>query len=98
MIADLDAKHLIIKDANTHKSVGKKIAINKGKFWDKSGENIQWADFSSLQKPGKNYLQIGDSKSYPFEIKEQGSYKDLSIWSLKAFYLWRASMDIEKEY
>ncbi len=68
-------------------------------FWDKSGENVKIADFSSFKKPGKYILTVDDAKadSYPFEIKND-LYDDAFRASLKSYYLIRTSMDIDEKY
>ena len=68
-------------------------------FWDKSGENVKIADFSSFTKPGKYILIVDDAKtpSYEFEIKSN-LYDDAFKASLKSYYLIRVSMDIDEKY
>jgi len=68
-------------------------------FWDKSGEHVKIADFSSFKKPGKYILVVDDAKanSYPFEIK-QGLYDDAFKATLKSYYLIRTGMEIEEKY
>lgn len=72
--------------------------LQEGKHWKQSNETLQVADFSTLTKPGKYYVYCLNEKSHPFEIKEKAVYESLSIWTLKAFYMWRASIDIKPEY
>ena len=72
--------------------------LQEGKHWKQSNETLQVADFSALTKPGKYYVYCLNEKSHPFEIKEKAVYESLSIWTLKAFYMWRASIDIKPEY
>jgi endoglucanase len=72
--------------------------LPRGKFWNQSGETVQVADFSDFKTPGRYFIRSGRERSHPFEIKEQNLFDSLSIWSLKAFYLWRVSTDIEPEF
>ncbi|MBK8806023.1 MAG: glycoside hydrolase family 9 protein [Bacteroidales bacterium] len=67
--------------------------------WSNSGEsNIKTADFSDLKTVGSYYIKSGEKKSHVFQIAEKNLFKELTTWSVKAFYLWRASTAIEKEY
>jgi len=97
ILANMNAASFQIRKVNTEEEVyeGKLAA---GKFWSQSEETVQIADFSNFKTPGKYFIQSGKEKSYPFEIKEQKLFDELSVWSLKAFYLWRASTDIEPQY
>ena len=72
--------------------------LSKEKFWDKSGENLKIADFSSYTKQGEYYLTVKDApKSCVFSIKDH-LYKDAFRAALKSYYLIRASMPIEEKY
>jgi endoglucanase len=97
MLANLNAMNFQIRKVNTEEEVyeGK---LQSGRFWNQSNETIQIADFSDFKTPGKYFLQSGTEKSYPFEIKKDNVFDTLSIWSIKAFYLWRASTGIELPY
>lgn len=73
--------------------------LSAPKTWENSGEsNITVADFSEFTQTGNYYLQSGTKQSHIFEITQEGLYRDLSIWSAKSFYLWRASTAIESQY
>ena len=72
--------------------------LTKGKFWDKSGEEVKEADFSSFTKPGNYYLTVKDApKSCVFSVKDH-LYKDAFNAALKSYYFIRASMDIDEKY
>ena len=68
-------------------------------FWDKSGEKVKIADFSSLKESGKYTLEVEDAvtPSYPFEIKAN-LYDNAFKASLRSYYLIRTSMDIKEQY
>ena len=66
--------------------------------WNSSGETVSVIDFSSFKSSGNYYLQVGESKSVCFDIKSKDVFSDVSKWSIKAFYLWRASTAIEAKY
>ncbi len=97
IFANMDAEKFEIRKVNSEEEVyeGK---LSAGKFWNQSGETIQIADFSDFKKPGKYFIRSGVEESYPFEIKENHLFDSLSVWSLKAFYLWRSSTEIKTEY
>ncbi|MEE0997017.1 MAG: glycoside hydrolase family 9 protein [Paludibacteraceae bacterium] len=98
MVADIDAKSVTVCNANDGKVVLSNVPVTKSEYWKESGENIQWVDFSALKTPGRYFLQIGKTVSFPFEIKQNGVYDEISLWSLKAFYLWRSSTEIPAKY
>lgn len=66
--------------------------------WSSSGETVSVIDFSSYKSTGNYYLQVGESKSACFDIKSKDVFADVSKWSIKAFYLWRASTAIDAKY
>ena len=69
--------------------------ISTPKYWNNSGENVSIADFSKYTQEGSYYLQVGNSKSSLITIKQKDVFTNLSKWSIKAFYLWRASTAIQ---
>jgi endoglucanase len=72
--------------------------LKKSGFWDKSGEEVKIADFSTFTTQGKYVLYVKDAPSTcPFEIKNN-IYDDAFKASLKSYYLIRASMDIDEKY
>ncbi|MBQ0029046.1 MAG: glycoside hydrolase family 9 protein [Bacteroidales bacterium] len=89
--------HFEVKDAQTGKTVYKG-KLSTSKYWDLSGEYLQTADFSKLNKPGNYYIESDGKKSFTFPIVSKGAYEEISLWTLKGFYLWRASCPIEKQY
>ncbi len=74
-----------------------KGALSDAKYWDKSGENVKIADFSTFVKKGRYILQVGGAKSCQFEIKEN-LYKEAFKATLKNYYHIRASMDLDEKY
>ena len=67
-------------------------------YWNKSGEQIKIADFSSFNKPGKYVLFVKDAgQTCSFEIKSN-LYHNTFKAALKSYYLMRASVPIEKKY
>ncbi len=97
MLTDMDADTYTLRLARNNQVVFSGMA-NPQKTWNSSGENIQMIDFSEFKTPGKYYVQIGTERSYPFEIRQSGNYDSLAVWTMKAFYLWRASCPIEAKY
>lgn len=97
MLTDLEADSYTIRDYLSN-SVVYSGEVKEAKHWSMSGELVQMIDFSAFETPGHYYVQIGNSRSYPFEIKDDDLYDSLSVWTLKAFYLWRCSSPIEKKY
>jgi endoglucanase len=85
-----------IKDALKGKVVFKG-KINPSKTWEYSNENLSIVDFSSLALEGKYTLCIGKKTFKEFTIANS-AYDDILKASCKAFYLNRASMDIEAKY
>ncbi len=71
--------------------------LSESKYWDKSDENVKIADFSAFTEKGKFVLQVGEMKSYEFEIKEN-LYNDAFKAALKNYYHIRASIDLEEKY
>ncbi len=67
------------------------------KYWDLSGEELQWADFSTYKTSGEYYISVGDKRSYKFTISPK-AYDDLTLWAHKTFYLWRCGVDCTEEF
>ena len=82
MVADIDAKSVTVCNANDGKVVLSNVPVTKSEYWKESGENIQWVDFSALKTPGRYFLQIGETVSFPFEIKQNSVYDEISLCSL----------------
>ena len=97
LLTDLDADSYTLRVASSNRVVysGR---LEKERMWSLSGENIQIADFSEYNTPGRYYLQVGSERSYPFQISNEGVYDEVSQWTIKAFYLWRASCAIDSAY
>ena len=97
MLTDMEAESYTIRDVATN-SVVYSGECPEAKHWSMSGEKVQFVDFTNFKTAGSYYLQIGSNRSYPFVIGDDGILDSLSVWSLKAFYLWRCSCPIEKKY
>ena len=62
------------------------------------GQEVWTADFSSVNKPGKYYLEIpGVGRSVEFPIGKQ-VYNDAYVTAQRAFYLWRCGMEVSGEH
>ncbi|MEO8180155.1 MAG: cellulase N-terminal Ig-like domain-containing protein, partial [Deltaproteobacteria bacterium] len=60
-----------------------------------SGENVQWADFSSFTRPGKDYrLLVDGEESYHFSIDAR-VYQPLKAAAFNFFYQNRSGTPIE---
>jgi len=66
-------------------------------FWEKSSDHAKRADFSSLKKPGSYKLKVGQSVSWPFEIKDD-IWRAVSVALMKSYYLQRASYELKQDY
>lgn len=68
-------------------------------YWDKSGDTVRVADFSSLNAPGSYYITDEGKKrrSHVFDVRE-GIFKDVAAAALKAFYYNRTFIPIEEQY
>lgn len=97
ILANMDATEFEVRE-QVSGDVVYRGELKEGKHWKQSNETLQVADFTKVTKPGKYYIHCLNEKSHPFEIKEQDVFKSLSVWTLKAFYLWRASTEIKSEY
>lgn len=85
-----------------HASSGRVVFTGKpGSFnhWNFSGDSVATADFTSVKEPGKYQVCINNKTicSYVFEIGNN-VYRDISMASLKAFYLNRSGIEITKEF
>lgn len=98
LVTNLTDKTFFVKEAVSHNDV-MKGTISSSKFWRESNENISWADFSSLRKPGKYFIKIGTEKSETFEIQDNSKiYDDLLQATVRSFYYWRSGMDLLPDY
>lgn len=96
-IGGLNAYRFELKDAKTEEVVFKG-SLPEGKRWNQSREVTQFADFSAFQVPGRYFVEVNGERSHPFEIGGRSVFKEFSAWTIKAFYLWRSSIAIEKQY
>lgn len=102
-----EAKIAIIPKIESEKFYIKKVSDNSivftgnlvdGGFNKPSNENVQVADFSTLETPGNYILEIENGEiSYAFQITNE-VYKDVTNSVLKAYYYMRASIPLEEEF
>jgi len=79
------------------KSVFKGI-LTKSVLYDKSGENLQIADFTDFTEQGTFTLSVSDAKAASkLEIKPN-IYKDAFVGVLKNFYYQRSGLKMEEKY
>ncbi|POY40185.1 cellulase [Flavobacterium alvei] len=81
---------------NSNQEIVFKGEISSPKYWEPSGTNVGIADFSSIQKPGKYSIVVGNS-SKTITI-DNSVYEALGTKSLEAFYLARASEPVLEKY
>jgi len=81
---------------NSNQEIVFKGEISTPKYWELSGTNVGIADFSSIQKPGKYSIVVGNS-SKTITI-DNSVYEALGTKSLEAFYLARASEPVLEKY
>jgi endoglucanase len=82
-----------VKTADLKATVFKGM-LSPEKEWNKSGEKVKLADFSTFNKPGEYVLVVkGEGKSYPFSIGET-VFENVVKGSLKAYYYNRASIEL----
>jgi Glycosyl hydrolase family 9./N-terminal ig-like domain of cellulase. len=92
-----EAKEFVIKRAND-KTIVFKGKLSAPVFQKDVNQNVSLADFSSLSKVGKYYIELPDgSKSTPFEISKT-AYDQAFYTSMRAFYLWRCGTRVNGEF
>ncbi|HWS59409.1 MAG TPA: glycoside hydrolase family 9 protein [Flavobacterium sp.] len=94
-ISDSEVKSFEIINTETQKTE-LKGEISTPKYWEPSGTKVGIADFSSIQKPGKYSIVVGNS-SKAITIDDI-VYETLGTKSLETFYLARASETISEKY
>ena len=89
------AKSVTIKDAATgKKAVKPRVLRTATSPWSKKQRTV--VDFSALTKPGTYTISSG-SESATFTISDN-ALRDVTAATLKAFYLIRSGMAIDKQY
>lgn len=96
-VANMQEKSFAIKDAQTNATVYNGT-LSEGKYWNLSEETLQVADFSDFKQEGKYYISCGEANSYPFTIKANDIFQEISKASLRSFYYWRASTELLPEH
>lgn len=92
-----EAKTFVIKQVNDQK-VFFKGKISGPVFQKDVNQKVSVADFSSLTKSGKYFLELSDGvKSIEFEISPK-VYNQAFYTSMRGFYLWRCSTEVEGVY
>ncbi len=72
--------------------------LGGAEWWDKSGETVRAATFSSVTEPGMYRLRVaGVGDSYSFEVKAAVAGEVVQS-VLKSYYLWRASTPLAASY
>ena len=90
-------KSFVIKRV-TDQSVVFKGEVSKPVFQKDVDQNVQMADFSSLSKNGKYYLETAEGvKSAAFEISPT-VYNQAFYTSMRAFYLWRCGTAVSGDH
>lgn len=85
-------------DVSSKKSVYSGVS-GPFRYWDLSGDSVSVADFSALTTPGNYQICVNDTVicSPVFTIGNR-IYADITLKSIKAFYLNRSGMEITKEF
>lgn len=98
VVKDLEEyhKYFNILDAKSAKTVYSG-EIKATFLWDKSNEKLSVIDFTAFAKEGNYLLQISDRIYRNFTISNN-CYENILKASCKAYYLNRASMDIDAQY
>ena len=71
--------------------------LGESKQWHLSGETAKKAIFTGFSTPGTYRLQVGDSHSYPFEIKAH-AWHDVSVGIMRSYYLQRCTYELTEEH
>jgi len=87
-----------IVDADSLATVFTGALPEKPRLWRDSGETFKMADFSAFTGEGRFFVRAGAAQSPTFAIKKSDAYGSLLAGGLKAFYFWRASTDIPKQF
>ena len=89
-----DAKSFVIKSVSDQSTVFKG-EVSKPVFQKDVDQNVSVADFSSVIKDGKYYLETDKGfKSIEFEISPK-VYNQAFYTSMRGFYLWRCGTAVE---
>ena len=97
VVPGAETGNFTIKDA-TSNTVVFTGTLGTSATWNPSGETVKIADFSTFKTAGSYYIQTTNEKSNTFDIKDQKALYDLSIWTAKSFYIWRASTALDAKY
>jgi len=89
-----ETKSFVIKQASDNTKVFEGV-VSKPVFQKDVNQNVSVADFSSVTKNGKYYLETADGvKSVEFEIGPK-VYNQAFYTSMRGFYLWRCGTAVE---
>ncbi|HNX55890.1 MAG TPA: glycoside hydrolase family 9 protein [Prolixibacteraceae bacterium] len=92
-----EANEFVIKRADD-KSIVFEGKLSAPVFQKDVNQNVSLADFSSLNKVGKYFIELPDgSKSALFEISKT-AYDQAFYTSMRAFYLWRCGTAVAGDY
>jgi endoglucanase len=89
-----ETKSFVVKQVSD-KSVVFKGEVSKPVFQKDVNQNVSVADFSSVTKDGKYYLETAEgAKSTEFDISTE-VYNQAFYTSMRGFYLWRCGIAVE---
>ncbi len=87
-------------DANSGSAVYSGSTVSKG-FDADSGDNVHIIDFTEFTTPGRYYLQVGEWRSFEFNIGDNiysDDSHDMLTNAVNYFYQNRSGIDIKSEY
>ena len=67
-------------------------------YWDASGQNVQFVDFSELKTAGKYSIKVGGQVLRQDLVVKDNTFEDVLKAAAKWFYYQRASMALESQY
>ncbi len=96
IVVDSKSNNFELLDKNNKKVYSGKLT-NFGTY-NESGEKIKIGNFSDFNSPGEYKVSVDNlGQSYDFKIGAD-VYDNVLNASVKAYYYWRASMDLDKKY
>lgn len=90
------ATDFVVREISSNKIVAKG-KLSGERTSQHSGKKSKMADFSTLKKPGRFRVEVGDIKSPEFEIKK-AVLRSVATASLKGYYFQRASVALPEKY
>ena len=71
--------------------------LGEEKSWEASGETARKADFTAFTTEGRYQVKVGETLSFPFEIKKD-AWRNVAVGLMKSYYLQRCTYELEEEY